>query len=145
MDHLDFKIIRKEKEELISALENKLIKVSQSTVTIKTDLDQAIGALSNIDKLYREGDVKKKREIVSSIYPEKLIFDGIQYRTARLNEVAQILYMLDSVFSKKKRWTNRSKFRFVHFSTVSGNWFEHLAKLVESLLYVNHFKLPGLQ
>jgi hypothetical protein len=29
--------------------------------------------------------------------------------------------------------------------TVSGNWFEHLAKLVEILLYVNRFKLLGLQ
>jgi site-specific DNA recombinase len=74
----------------------------QSAVTIKTDLDQAIGALSDIDKLYRAGDVKKKREIVGSIYPGKLIFDKIQYRIARLMEVAQIIYMLDNGFITKK-------------------------------------------
>ena len=102
MDYLDFKIIKKEKEELINELENKLIKASQSTVTIKTDLDQAIDALSSIDKLYKDGDVRKKREIVGSIYPEKLIFDGTQYRTARLNEVVQLIYTLDNGFSKKR-------------------------------------------
>jgi hypothetical protein len=57
MDQLDFKIIKKEKEDLINELENKLIKVSQSTVTIKTDLNQAIDALSSIYKLYRDGDI----------------------------------------------------------------------------------------
>jgi site-specific DNA recombinase len=102
MDHLDFKIIKKEKEELINELENKLIKASQSTVTIKTDLDQAIDALSRIDKLYKDGDVRKKREIVGSIYPEKLIFDGTEYRTARLNEVVQLIYTLDKGFNKKR-------------------------------------------
>jgi hypothetical protein len=29
--------------------------------------------------------------------------------------------------------------------TVSGSWFEDLSKLVESLQYVNHFRLPGLK
>jgi site-specific DNA recombinase len=46
---------------------------------IKANLDQAMGVLSKMDKLYREGDVKKKRPIVGSIYPGKLIFEGIQY------------------------------------------------------------------
>ncbi len=29
-----------------------------------------------------DGDVKKKRQIIGSIFPEKLVFDGINYRTA---------------------------------------------------------------
>jgi hypothetical protein len=29
--------------------------------------------------------------------------------------------------------------------TKSGNWFELLSKLIEGLLCVNKFKLPGLQ
>lgn len=28
---------------------------------------------------------------------------------------------------------------------VSGSWFEHLSKFIESLLYVDRFKLLGLQ
>jgi hypothetical protein len=31
--------------------------------------------------------VSQKRQIIGSIYPEKLIFDGFQYWTASLNEV----------------------------------------------------------
>jgi hypothetical protein len=29
--------------------------------------------------------------------------------------------------------------------TLSGNWFEHLSKFVESLLYLERYKLPGLE
>jgi hypothetical protein len=85
--------------------------------------------------------LKRKGKMVGSKYPGKLIFDGIQYQISRLNEVTQILYKLDNGFSKKKRWTNRSKFRFAHFGTVSGNWFEPLGRFIESLLYVNRYKL----
>jgi hypothetical protein len=33
----------------------------------------------------------------------------------------------------------------IPYRTASGNWFEHLEKLVEILLYVNRYKLRGLQ
>jgi site-specific DNA recombinase len=102
LDHSDFKIIKKEKEELINSLESKLIKISQKTVSIQADLDKAVAALSNLDKLYEDGDVRKKRYIVGSIFPEKLVFDGSHDRTTRINEVASLIYTLDAGFPQKK-------------------------------------------
>lgn len=110
IDHLDFKIIKKEREELISELENKLVKISQKKVSIHAELDQAVATLSNLDKLYQDGDVRKKRYIASSIFPEKLIFDGLSYRTARLNEVASLIYTLDTGFKQKKSGQTDQKF-----------------------------------
>ena len=70
--------------------------------------------LSHLDELYKDGDVKKKRAIVCSIYPEKLVFDGFHYRTTRLNEVVGLIYKLDADLGKIK---NRKE---GEFSPLSG-------------------------
>ena len=36
------------------------------------------------------------------MYPEKLTFDGIRYRTSRLNEAVELIYKLGEGFSEKK-------------------------------------------
>jgi hypothetical protein len=41
-----------------------------------------------------EADTKRKREIIGSMYPEKLTYDGISYRTSRLNEAIELIYKL---------------------------------------------------
>jgi hypothetical protein len=46
---------------------------------------------------------------------------------------------MTEVLDKKKDKPINS--RFVLFRTVSGNWFEPLGQFIESLLYVNSFKL----
>jgi site-specific DNA recombinase len=33
------------------------------------------------------------------IYPEKLVFNGFQYRTSRINEAVRLIYALDKGFS----------------------------------------------
>ena len=65
-------------------------------------LPRAIGNLSRLDALYEEGTIAQMRQIIGSMYPEKLVFDGFQYRTARLNEVVRLIYMLDESFSEIK-------------------------------------------
>jgi len=37
-------------------------------------------------------DIKGKRTIIGSIYPEKLIFGGFQYRTTRINVTVEALW-----------------------------------------------------
>ena len=54
--------------------------------SIVEDYYNAVKSLVTLDQLYKDGDVKKKRQIIGSIFPEKLVFDGSHYRTARLNE-----------------------------------------------------------
>jgi site-specific DNA recombinase len=44
-----------------------------------------------------------KRVIIGSIYPEKLTFDGFKYRTTRVNEAVELIYMLTKVSAKKKQ------------------------------------------
>lgn len=76
-------------------------------------LSNSLQALSKLPKLFEDSDIEKKREIVGSIFREKLSFDGIEYRTPRLNEAAQLIYQIN----KKLRANKNGK--EVDFSTLS--------------------------
>lgn len=64
-------------------LEAKLMDAAKNTNNIESLLDNAVKSLVTLDQLYKDGDVKKKLQIIGSIFPEKLVFDGTHYRTAR--------------------------------------------------------------
>ena len=70
--------------------------------------------------LYEKADNKGKREIIGSIYPEKLVFDGFQYRTARLNEAVELIYSLDKGFSQNKNGQTESFFDLPTFVPKTG-------------------------
>ena len=75
---------------------------SKSVMNIEMLLHKGIQTLTELDVLYTNADTKKKRQIIGSIFPEKLAFDGFQYRTARLNSVASLIFKLGEGFSEKK-------------------------------------------
>ena len=62
----------------------------------------SVASLSSLDKLYENASTETKREIIGSIYPEKLTFDGFHYRTARLNEAVELIYSLGNGFNENK-------------------------------------------
>jgi hypothetical protein len=63
----------------------------------------------NLERLYKSGDIVKKREIIGSIYPENLTIDGFGVRTARLNEAVSLIYSLGAGSSLKKKQDKRKK------------------------------------
>ena len=94
-------------------LEAKLAGSSQAEKSIDGLLNQAVSNLCRLDTLYEEGTVAQKRQIIGSIYPEKLVFDGFQYRTTRLNEAVRLIYMLGDSFTEIK---NRKGGKKLHLS-----------------------------
>ncbi len=83
---------------------------------IKEIIERAIEAITNIVKLYTNSGIKTKREIIGSIFPEKLEFDGKYYRTARMNTVAYYIFQINNEVHQNKNRTN--------------NQFDHLSCLV---------------
>ena len=71
-------------------------------------LDKALENLGQLDKLYENGTMEQKRKIIGSIFPEKLIFDGEHYRTARVNEAVRVLFAIDEAFHQKENGTSLS-------------------------------------
>jgi len=50
---------------------------------------QAVNSLAKLDSIYLKVTTIKKRQIVGSMFPEKLTFDGENFRTAKLKEAVQ--------------------------------------------------------
>ena len=78
------------------------MELSKESTNIEPLLDKAVATLSCFDTLYEKANNKIKREIIGSIFPEKLVFDGMHYRTARLNEAVSLIYNLGKAFSENK-------------------------------------------
>ncbi len=119
LDGKEYKIIKSEAEEQLLKLEARLIDATnqrQNSIDVESMVEKAISILSNLDETYQKADVNQKREIIGSIYPEKLVFSENNYRTGRINEVAALIYHINSTLPHKKTGTSdesSSKFRLV--------------------------------
>ncbi|WP_325595252.1 hypothetical protein [Puia sp.] len=74
IDAQHFREIKRENEKKIEMLEVRLIEASRVSTNIEPLLGKAVSNLVHLDELYKEGDVKRKRVIIGSIFPEKLVF-----------------------------------------------------------------------
>ncbi len=109
LDPEDYRELKLDCANKITILEAKLAGSSQAEKSIEGLLNRAIGNLCRLDSLYEEETIVQKRQIIGSIYPEKLTFDGFQYRTTRLNEAVRLIYTLGESFSEiKSRKSNKN-------------------------------------
>jgi hypothetical protein len=53
---------------------------------------------------------KEKRDIIGSIYPEKLSFDGEHYRTDRINEAVRQICLIETELQECKNGTSEENF-----------------------------------
>jgi site-specific DNA recombinase len=102
----DYRTIKSESEEKINRLEAKLTASATDTTNIEPLWDKAISSISQLDVLYENGTVTQKRKIIGSMFPEKLTFDGFQYRTTRINEALNLMLLINSKIQSKKNGTN---------------------------------------
>ncbi|WP_426585912.1 hypothetical protein [Mucilaginibacter sp. R-33] len=110
LEPADFAIMKKDCEVKINRLEAALadLKIQKSnTASIDNMVLKAVKALSMLESLYEDGDALTKRALLGSIYREKLQFDGNNYRTRRINEVALLIYQINSELGHKKNGKER--------------------------------------
>lgn len=98
--------MKSECEVQMTKLEAKRLNTETPKVNIETQLKKAIDVLLRLDLCYQNGKIALKREIIGSIFPEKLTFDGKQHRNTRLNEVASTIYLISNESQSKKKWAN---------------------------------------
>lgn len=82
-------------EEKINREEAELSASNIAVRNIQKLLNDACDALSKLDRLYIEGDVKQKREIIGSIFPKKLVFEETGYRTPEVNDAVHFIYLIN--------------------------------------------------
>ena len=113
IDDEEYLEIKKECREKIEKLEAQFKEEPEAKVNIPKLLEQALETLTNIWKLYSEGGIAVKRAIIGSIFPEKLEFDGKEYRTARMNSIAHYIFQIKSSLPQNE---NRRNDNTNHFS-----------------------------
>ncbi|WP_090473736.1 recombinase family protein [Mucilaginibacter sp. OK268] len=106
IDSADYKTIKLECETKLLSLEAKLTGFGRSTFDLEGGINKALELFKALDIIYKRSDITKRRAIIGSIYPEKLCFDGHAYRTGRVNEAAQLMYLINSKLGTKKNRTN---------------------------------------
>ena len=71
-------------------------KIEMLTGTIKTNIEPklkySISLINNIDTFIADAPVEVKIKLISSMFPEKIEFDGIRYRTKSYNKVLDLIY-----------------------------------------------------
>ncbi|WP_090647988.1 recombinase family protein [Mucilaginibacter sp. OK283] len=102
LDGSDFKKIKGDCERQVSIIEGKLFEMSGKKEGIGPLLDRAMKNIAKLPILYQFGDSEAKRNIVCSMFPEKLTFDGEQHRTLRVNEAICVFDSVKVVFEQKK-------------------------------------------
>ncbi len=108
MDHHDFRILKEESIQRITELEAKLATTALDEKNYNEMVDKGISNLVRIKTQYIEGDSAMKRQIIGSIFPEKLVFDGRQHRTTFVNEAVRLICKLGAGFREIK---NRKRFK----------------------------------
>ena len=71
IDPADFREMKSQYSGKLEKLEAKLSAEKHHEINIKPLLDKGIDTLMKLDYLYEIGEPEEKREIISSIYPEK--------------------------------------------------------------------------
>jgi site-specific DNA recombinase len=98
--------MKSEYSSKLEKLEVKLSACDDSQVSIDQLLNRGLDNLLKLDYIYETGDIEKKREVIGSMYPEKLTFDGFVLRTSRVNEAVRFIYMMNSELGVNKNRTN---------------------------------------
>jgi site-specific DNA recombinase len=110
----DYKLIKAEAEEKINSLEARIAAYNVAVKNIDKILNTAAGAISSLDLLYETGNTKQKREIIGSIFSDKLVFENGAYRTAKVNEAAELIYVINNDLQSKKNGTSQDFSRLSH-------------------------------
>ena len=89
---------RKECEDQIVKLEAELIELSKKKLDISDHIAVAVRNISKMNELFEKGECSERRKVIGSIFPEKIIYDGINFRTARINEAVKLVFNIGEGF-----------------------------------------------
>ena len=79
-----------------ASTEIKLDEIKTIKSGLNKSLEKGIGILSNLGKMFEKADLTDKKRILSSIFPENLVFDGKKCRTPRINEILRLILLTDN-------------------------------------------------
>lgn len=91
LEPADYREIKSRYESQNQQLIRKQSELTGMDDNLKEYIRHAVRLLKNLPEYYTEAGLAAKRQIIGSIFPEKLIFEKNSYRTTRRNEVIELI------------------------------------------------------
>ena len=104
-----YKTIKAEYEKKIERLDCRIFELSRQADNIDDLVKRAIQSLSQMNELYESSGNEVKRQIIGSMFPEKLVFEGRLYRTTSVNEAVPLIWAMRAGFNGNKKRTDDLK------------------------------------
>lgn len=103
MDFVDYQPIKAKLEEDAYRLKLKIDAIEELQPKDENDvMEFGFHFLSNLDKLFTSAALEVKQQIIGSTFPEKLIYENNQFRTASDNNVLLLIAASSKTFAVKK-------------------------------------------
>jgi site-specific DNA recombinase len=120
IDADDYQKMKMEYGQIINRLEIKLNTISDDKQSIEGLLNTGIDRLMQLNLAYSNANLAEARELIGLIYPENFTFRNNQFQTARVNEIASRIYLINSNLSNKKNGTKENIFSLSRKVTLTG-------------------------
>jgi site-specific DNA recombinase len=133
-DYQNAQEYNKLRTKFISEIEISKIELANNKDSSKerlAGLKESIHFFKNLPKAMKSMDIQDKFEILSSIFPEKLQFDGKNCRTQKINKVLDLILTVDRGFRDNKK---RDKLKKIGLSL----WVEATDKISNPLIQDIH-------
>lgn len=109
------------KREIVATEERiKTLELSNKE-NIEPKFDYSISLIANIDKYLKEAPPEVKLKIISSIFHEKIIFDGKNYRTKNYNKIIDFIYQNTNILQEGKNEITGEEIIPIPRGTSAGN------------------------
>lgn len=91
----------------LERIEHEKRTVERTETNLDKYFHQGVTMLTDLKDRYQEASLHLKHKIIGSIFPEKLIFDGENYRTTKINSFVELISSNSAVLKKggKKKAT----------------------------------------
>ncbi|MBF4473423.1 recombinase family protein [Flavobacterium sp. HJJ] len=102
IDVLDYSEMNSNYKNETLKLEQKLSNISESSQDVKDLLSKGVLRLLELNQCYKDGGWIGCRELIGSIFPENFTIVKNTFRTARVNEVLELIYMINRALFENK-------------------------------------------
>ena len=121
--YIDGDITKEERNDIIGRNQQEAEKLKErinlllnpNSSNIKPKMKYSISLINNIDTFFKDAPVEVKIKLLSSMFPEKIEFDGKNYRTKGYNKV------LDLIYQQTKQLRNGTKEKLEKSSDFSNS------------------------
>jgi hypothetical protein len=101
----DYRAIKKDCEKNIAIAEEALNDLNSKVYTLERlepIVNKAIHTLSSLNLIYSKSSTEEKRKIIGSMFPEKVTFENLKDRTAKIAEPYRYIFLINSNLNSKK-------------------------------------------